>query len=411
MQRYFPNIEKRKGIYLGSILFPVFFFFVFSFDFHFLWLFYDIAAIFILIKLMVLKSKFFSISESFFLVLTLIYFFTLSVLSGHLLFGLLSCWDTFKHLIYLVLIKKMLNVEFDLTFILFEKRMSKLIIVLFLFQMIAVFFQYYAGYHFDDISGTFGAGGSHIVGYFSLLFVVVLYVKHANNFEMFSGLVIVLLMNAFSENAGFIVLLIILVVGILYADGKLKNYFRMKNFLIVSFFLLVLMVFLNTKIYSEQGFLDVILTRLSDVLSPGDRQYYTDSYGRGFVMNYAAQLGGWFGQGPGAFSNIYNFIGFDYQFVVNELVQINISEVTHLLAESGFIGLLLTVVVYSVFLNNIFESSIYRSVVMSLLIFSMLYSAVLMNESQTFIFILIVFYLRLLEKRKILIASSKRLRF
>ena len=54
---------------------------------------------------------------------------------------------------------------------------------------------------------------------------------------------------------------------------------------------------------------------------------------RGYMTALALSLGGWWGAGPGCYSDIYSLMGWKYL----EGIQLNISSVTNLLAEYGIV--------------------------------------------------------------------------
>jgi hypothetical protein len=140
-----------------------------------------------------------------------------------------------------------------------------------------------------------------------------------------------------------------------------------------------------------------ILQRFSEFFVVGNRDLDNFTPSRGYMTALALVLGGWFGAGPGAYSEIYSMIGW------NSLgdIQINISSVTNLLAEYGIIGFLLWVSLYAVFIKRFFKKRKDFIFISMLLLFSMLYNKVLNDERVIFLLIFTMMFLKIYMDRKV----------
>lgn len=374
------------------LLYPVFFALVYSFNFHALWLVYDLVAISLLCYYTFSNRKIISSLQRALIFLVFGYYSVLLVFNGmHLLMGFLSVWDTYKHLIFIVFAVRIFKYSNNENVLVFEKNMYQLIIITLIIQAVVVLIQFQSGVFFDSIAGTFGDGGSHAIGYFSLLSIMAAIAHRAKLTVIVSLLALTSLINILSENAGYFALLFFLVLGLTFS-GALVSRIKPIHALYVIIFFIVLYGVSGTTLYSEKPLSEVVVVRLIDVVSGGTE----GATGRGSIALLASSIGGWFGHGSGAFSDIYLMDGYDSYMVLGE--QINISEYTHLLAETGMLGFILTLVIYLVFLTKLFKSLRYKLIAGSVFIACMFYSAVLMNESQFFMLLLLMFFLACHER-------------
>jgi len=388
VNRQMPN---RIYFKLSWLLYPVFFALVFSFNFHALWLVYDLIAVSLLFHYTFSNRKVISSLQRVLLFLVLGYCSVLVFLNGHLLMGFLSVWDTYKHLIFIVLVISVFKYPYNDNLFIFAKNMYRLIFITLIIQVAVVLVQFQSGVFFDSIAGTFGDGGSHAIGYFSLLSIMAA-IAHKENLRVIIPLLgLTSLINILSENAGYFALLFFLVFGLTFS-GALVNRIKPIHALYAIMFFVVLFGASETTLYSEKPFSEIVLGRLMDVVSGGTE----GSVGRGSIALLASSIGGWFGYGPGAFSDIYLMDGYDSYMVLGE--QINISEYTHLLAESGIVGFILSLVIYFIFITKLFQSLRYKLIAGGVFIACMFYSAVLMNESQFFMLLLLMLFLACHER-------------
>jgi len=361
-----------------------------SYNLHVLWLWYDLISLFLMLYLFNVKKTLVKPAHKLFVLLVISYFVVFIFSRGHVLMGLLSLWDTFKHIPYILFLYNLSNNGSFLLQHKVFKKIYKLILTIFFIQASVIAFQYSIGVFFDDIAGTFGDGGSHAIGYISLLAIIATIIYSKSQWLVTLVIVSSFLMNIASENAGFYVLLIFLILGIvLTKKWNLKFIIRI---IVASVFLYFL---LDMQVYSERTFIDVISSRLISMFEPQTIFDPLEVHGRSSFLFLASLLGGWFGYGQGAFSNIYMMEGYATSILIDP--QINITEASHLIAESGFVGFLLILLTYISFLQKFFLEVKYKLFISLFFTVCIFYSAILMNESHMLLFLLVTAFLVFLK--------------
>jgi hypothetical protein len=268
---------------------------------------------------------------------------------------------------------------------------SKFILVVFFVQAAMIFWQNYDGIYFDDISGTFGEGASHSIGYMSLLTIAVAITMPFNT--LVKGLVILLsfVINMMSSNVGFYVL---------FTFFLFAYYIRIQiSIRSLSFLLLLVLAttaLFNISLYARYSFGEFIVRRIAGVFVDPTIYDSEGKMGRPQALVYAWDLGGWFGAGSGAFSNIYQMQGYKSDTLANG--RINISEFTHLLAENGLLGLLLVTSFYALMFSAMFDGVYHKLVTMVLIPFCFLYSTALTTETQFLLLSLTFYYVSKMKK-------------
>lgn len=396
------NLFNNGEFYSGFLILPALVVLVFSYNYHAIWLVYDVIAIILLFHYATSRQKKISSFQGYFLILVLGYFLTLTLISENWFLAILSVWDTFKHLLYFPVIITISQLNIYGHNLKLANMTYKFIGFIFFIQVIVVGIQYNIGVHFDDVAGTFGDGGSHAIAYISLLFITACFAFHKKNIFIIGSIGVAVLMNIASENAGFFVLLSILMLCILIAKKTYIKFLFIVGVLVVPIYFL-----LEIPLYSEMAFGEVIVSRAIGIFEIPDYFDPSETHGRGSYLFLASYLGGWFGHGPGAFSSIYLMQGYDLENLIDQ--QINITEVSHLIAESGFVGLFLTIVIYILFIVNFFDTLGMKVFMALFFVACMLYSALLMNESHIFILLLIFYFFKMIEGSSSGKASNLRL--
>jgi hypothetical protein len=375
----FSNITIEKGIAFTFLVL------VFSWEFHFLWLLYDIMALFAI--------YFFSkhitavLGSTLFLVLSV--FIILTIFSGFHIISILSIWDNIKHVFVLFMLLFLVERHIEDRILKFTNGFGFIIGSIFILQTALVLYQSYAGYYKDDISGTFGKAGGHTFAYYCLLYLAYLFYVKKSYFLTSCVFVLSLVMNYFAENMGYYPLVILL---LSYKWMTLKGL----RYMIFYGFLLLLLVFIADRALG--GILiQPVLHRFSEFFLVGSRDLNNFTPSRGYMTALALFLGGWWGAGPGCYSEIYSMIGWKSLGDI----QINISSVTNLLAEYGFIGLLLWASLYVVFLKRFFKKRKDFIFISMLLLFSMLYNKVLNDERVIFLLIFTMMFMKIYIDRKV----------
>ena len=373
------NITIEKGMVFTFLVL------VFSWEFHFLWLLYDFLAIFSIYFF--LKHVNIVLGSTLFFVLS--FFILLSIISGFHIISILSIWDNIKHVFVLFMLFFLVERHIEGRVLRFSNIFGLIIGVIFILQTILVFYQSYAGYYKDDVSGTFGAAGGHTFAYYCLLYLSYLFYVKKSNILTICVFILSLIMNYFAENMGYYPL-VILLLG--YKWMSLKG---LKYIIIFGSLLLLLIVIFDSALGGV--LIQPVLYRFSEFFLVGSRDLNNFTPSRGYMTALSFYLGGWFGAGPGCFSEIYSIIGW------NSLgdIQINISSATNLLSEYGIIGFLAWLSLYSVFLKRFFREWKDFIFVSMLLLFSMLYNKVLNDERVIFLLIFTMMFLKIYMHRQL----------
>ena len=139
-----------------------------------------------------------------------------------------------------------------------------------------------------------------------------------------------------------------------------------------------------------------VLYRFSEFFLVGSIDLDNLNQSRGYMTALALSLGGWWGAGPGCYSEIYSIIG--WKAIAS--IQLNISSVTNLLAEYGAVGLLFWFSLYFVFIKRFFKKRKDFIFISMLLFFSMLYNKALNDERVIFLLIFTMMFLKIYTHRK-----------
>ena len=378
-KNFLSNITIEKGIAFTFLVL------VFSWEFHFLWLLYDLLAVFSIYFFV--KHVNIVLGSTLFFVLS--FFILLTIISGFHLISILSIWDNIKHVFVLFMLFFQVERHIQGRIWKFSNIFGLIIGGIFILQAVLVFYQYFTGYNKDDVSGTFGIAGSHSIAYYCLLYLSYLFYIKKSYFLTFCVFFLSLIMNYFAENMGYYPLVILL---LSYKWMTLKG---LKYFIIYLPLLLLLVVILDR--FLGGLLIQPVLNRFYEFFLVESRDLANFKPSRGYMTALALHLGGWFGAGPGCYSEIYSMIGW------NSLgdIQINISSATNLLSEYGVVGFLAWLSLYFVFVKNFFKKRKDYIFICTLLFFSLLYNRLLNDERVIFLLIFTMMFLKIHMDRKI----------
>ncbi len=356
-------------IHSGFLVLPAFAFLAFSFNFHALWIIYDVIALIALIYFYDATKCRIPTLALILTLSTITYLLTMAGLRGHIFVGILSAWDTLKHVIYLTLLVQVSGSRFSSRSVDATRNMYHLVAVTFAIQVMAVLIQYSNGVFFDDIAGTFGDGGSHAIGYVSLLFLTAAIAMRKGKLIIVFGIVAAMLMNLASENIGFYLLLALVLAGVAVTHRlDARTFIGFIAVAMAGYFVL------DVALYHDKPFYVSAFERVFEMVDiSADR---TESVGRGWALMLALDTGGWFGYGPGAFSDIYTLNGYGF----NEQIHLNINETSHVIAESGIVGFVMVIGTYVSTVVKLFSRTSTKLFAIALLVACAQYSLVFMNE-------------------------------
>ena len=269
---------------------------IYSFSFHVTWLLYDFFAI---------SSLFFFLKNGnfklyFATLFAFIFFLFLAFFSGAHFISFLSVWDNLKHLfIFFILLRLIIRYHSSKRIDRLFNVLGPILLISFCIQFLFTLTQYYLGFYNTNIAGTFGAGASHSTGYLCLLTIsYYLYVKK-NLFLLFLLIIFSCVINFFSENLGFYILLIFI---LLFKWASFRYWY-------LFFFYTIILIGLAFSLdFFIADFFLVLKGRFSEllaILNFSDFKKLEITASRGFLTIYSVYEGGFLGNGPGAYSEIY----------------------------------------------------------------------------------------------------------
>lgn len=365
---------------------------MFANQFHFLWLLYDFIALGALYFYVINNRLLLNVA----LISAALYFLALTFFSGIQIISYFAIWDNAKHLFVIFMMLTLVDRHTNTKRIqIFLRNCGVILFCVFCFQILLVFLQVSLGFHFDDISGTFGYGASHSLGYFCLMFLVYILFFVRSRMYFLIILMISLILNYFSENKGFYLLLTALLLfnfAFYYSIKRLPFYI-----VAISLGAFILDSMLGGRLLSpimhaiNGSFDNLIRGDISDI-----------SISRGFLMQYAYIKGGWFGLGPGAYSDCYSMTGWLLNSLSDGRLQINISSATSCIIEYGILGTVIWIGLYSMMLGSFFQTRRIKLFVWLFFLLCFFYNRLLTDERIIFMVIFIFIFIKIkLNQRKL----------
>jgi membrane-associated phospholipid phosphatase len=379
-KNFLSNITIEKGYVFTFLVI------VFSVDFHFLWLLYDFLALFALYFF----SKHVNVVLGSTLVLVLSFFVIVTIISGFHIISVLSIWDNIKHVFVLFMLLFLVERHIEGRILKFANSFGFIIGSIFIIQSTLVFYQSFNGYFKDDISGTFGTASGHTFAYYCLLYLSYLFYVKRSYLLTFCVFVLSLVMNYLAENMGYYPLVLLL---LSYNWWTLKG---LKSMIFYGIALLLGVMIIDNILGGL--LIQPVLYRFSEFFLVGSIDLDNLNQSRGYMTALALYLGGWWGSGPGCYSEIYSITGWEYLAGI----QLNISSVTNLLAEYGAVGVLLWLFLYFSFIKRFFKKRKDFIFIFMLFTSSLLYNKVLNDERVIFLLIFLFMYIKIYIDRKVL---------
>lgn len=364
--------------------------YMYSYNFHSLWLLCDFIIIFNVIYLINRKS----LRHYFktFLVLGILFAYLLyhSFSDLHLI-NFISFWDNYKHIFVFIFafdIYKRIPPERKQKFI---DRLYRYSLISFFIQMFFIVIQYQMNVGWDNMAGTFGNGSTHSVAYFST-FLTLFQIRYKKNILITATVIAMsLITSLWSENTGYFVMLGLILFFCFIDQISVFNLALIG--LIAGFIILI------AAKNEMAGYATNKITGFTLSTSYKGAEHVRPE--RGILMGYALYLGGWYGQGFGAYSEIYNIDGWLFHKLADK--QLCISEGTHLVAEIGIVGLLITMVLFIVLFFEQFPDRKTRFFAITYLLLAMFHGRLFIDERLFFMFVLtfLVWQSDLYNKQKI----------
>ncbi|CAN5587301.1 hypothetical protein BH11MYX1_BH11MYX1_40350 [soil metagenome] len=361
--------ERRIILALAAI-------FCFGYTFHQLWLVYDLACIWAAFHVLgpAMEPRVRALA-GWMVVLVASWFAISASLHPTSMIWALAIWDTLKHVfLWLYLLRSCYGTG-PATSFLKSAELYRWFSIAFGANVLVAVYQFASGDGVDDIAGLFGPGATQSFGYFLILYFLLAYQRGERGPRLLAILVVSAVLAVIGESMGFFLLLPLWFLALQIESKRSFASFAAGGVAIVA------MLVVLAKLQPE--FVDAIVSRAQSVVVPdGDLTSDHAINGRGTAVAYASLVGGWTGDGPGTYSNIYGMEGSGSWLL--EIVQLEISEVSHLLAEWGAIGLGFVIGVFALLHAALRTSAIKRLMLFAIWLACLAHGAFLMDERLIF---------------------------
>jgi hypothetical protein len=369
--------SKKINIPYESLLIVQMVIYLFSHNFHSLWLICDL--IIGLNFILVLQKRLMKDYLLTFIFLSSLALFILynQFTKGFHFISLLGFWDTYKHIFLFIFSFYLIREVSEERKANFINQLYLITTFAFFIQVIVVLIQQKLGLHFDNIAGTLGDGSTHSLAYFSIFYIVFLITHNKSIFLTIFVVILSMIINYFAENIGFYLLLGVSLFFVL--GSKIGT----RNMILISVLAGSLFVVKGLKgEFAQKSVGRIGRFSVSNNYSGADKLKAE----RGIMTGYAVYLGGLWGKGMGAYSEIYGQEGWEFYKLMND--QICISEATHLIAEIGIVGLLTTIITFIFLVISGVKKPNIRVYGIFLFILGMFYNRFLIDERIFFFFLL-----------------------
>jgi hypothetical protein len=361
--------ERRVMLALVAI-------FCFGYTFHGLWLIYD--AICLGAALHVLGPR---VSPElrrlagWCVVLIAGWCATSAYLHGATWYWALAIWDTLKHVfLWLYLLRGRYERRATRSFIASDE-LYRFAGVAFVANAAFALYQAASGEAADNVAGFFGPGATHSFGYFMILYFFLAYQRGERTVRLVAILAVCVLVALVSESMGFFILLPLWAVAAVVKSGRSTRS--------LATVVIAIVVIAGVFVRTQPEFVDSLVSRAVTVIQP-DEPPSPDKpiNGRGTATAYAALVGGWTGEGPGTYSMIYGSQGSGAWLL--DVVQIDISELSHLLAEWGGLGVGFVIGLFGLLYATLRAPPIKRLLLFALFLATLMHGQLLMDERLIF---------------------------
>ncbi len=364
--------DRRMVIALTTI-------FCFGGAFHALWLFYDVACLWSALhvfgpgvepRVRRLAGWYLAIVGAWCLVS--------ASLHGTSLLWALAIWDTLKHgFLWLYLLRGWYGRRggpSEVSSAVSSDAFYRLCGIAFVATALFAGYQYLAGETADNIDGFFGPYATHSLGYFMILYLVLASRRGERGTRLAAILAVASVVAVMGESMGFFILLP-LWFAVATFQGRRAGSVALAALLIAGLALVLVRV--------QPAFVDSMISRASNVIVPSEPPAPDQPInGRGTAIAYASLVGGWTGDGPGTYSVIYGFDGPGAWLL--DVVQIDICELSHLLAEWGGLGVGVVLGVFGLLFAALRAPATKRLALFALFVLTLAHGQLLMDERLIF---------------------------
>lgn len=346
--------------------------FALGYSFHGLWLIYDVICLGAALHVLGPRvSPELRRLAGWCVVLILGWCATSAYLHGVSAFWALSIWDTLKHVfLWLYLLRGCYERRSTPSFIASDE-LYRFAGIVFVANTVFALYQAATGELPDNVAGLFGPGATHSFGYFMILYFFLAVQRGERTSRLAAILAVSALVAFVGESMGFFVLLPMWAIAATMKSGR-----STRSITAIALALVVIgVVFVQT----QPEFVDGLVSRVITVIQPEEPPSPDKPInGRGTATAYAALVGGWTGEGPGTYSLIYGQEGSGAWLL--DVVQIDISELSHLLAEWGGLGVGFVIGLFGLLYATLRTSPSKRLMLFAIFLATMMHGQLLMDE-------------------------------
>ncbi|MEP6863401.1 MAG: hypothetical protein ABJE66_22435 [Deltaproteobacteria bacterium] len=350
--------------------------FCFGYSFHELWLLYDVACVWSALQLLGPRVEPRVRRLAGWLVVLVAGWFAISASlhdTGEM--WALGIWDTLKHVFLWLYLLRGLYGASPVASPIHSDALYRLCSIAFVVDCALSVYQWASGELTDNVDGLFGPSATHSFGYFMVFYFLLSYRRGESGVRLAAILVVAAGVALIGESMGFFILLPLWFV-VSVVDSRRSGGSIAAAALAIAAIAIVLAK-------TQPEFVDSLISRAVTVVQPDEAPTPDKPInGRGTAIAYASLVGGWTGDGPGTYSQIYGRDGSGAWLL--EVVQIDICELSHLLAEWGGLGVGYVVGIFALLYAAMRVSFVKRAMLFALFALTLLHGQLLMDERLIF---------------------------
>ena len=358
------------------ILFALVAIFCFGYTFHALWLLYDAACVWSALHVLGPRVEPRVRRLAGWLVVLVAAWFAISA-SLHETSELwaLSIWDTLKHVFLWLYLLRGLYGTAPIASAIRSDALYRLCGVAFVIDTALAAYQWASGELTDSVDGLFGPYATHSFAYFMVFYFLLAYRRGESGARLAAILIVSAFVALIGESMGFFILLP------LWFVASVVNSRRGGASLAAAVVAIAAIAIVLAKTQPE--FVDSLISRAANLVQPDDPPTPDKPInGRGTAIAYASLVGGWTGDGPGTYSEIYGQEGPGTWLL--DVVQIDICELSHLLAEWGGLGVGFVLGVFGLLYAALRAPAMKRAILFGLFALTFVHGQLLMDERLIF---------------------------
>ncbi|MEO8551568.1 MAG: hypothetical protein ABI678_16435, partial [Kofleriaceae bacterium] len=286
----------------------------------------------------------------------------------------LSIWDTLKHVfLWLYLLRGVYGAP--VASFLFGRDVFRWSTFAFGANAAFATYQWLGGETADNIDGFFGPYATHGFAYFMIFYFLLAYRRGESGARLAAIVAVAAGVALIGESMGFFILL-----PLWFVAAAVKSQRGAGSLAAAALAIAAIGIVLAE---TQPTFVDAIVSRATNVIQPSEAPSPDQPInGRGTAIAYASLVGGWTGDGPGTYSIIYGIEGPSAWLL--DVVQIDICELGHLLAEWGGLGVGFVLGLFGLLYATLQVPATKRFLLFALFAVTLVHGQLLMDERLIF---------------------------